>query len=137
MTRAILLALGAMPFLCAAERPDFTGNWRQEGGQGGTITITQSEEELSISSKAGAGTEVKCALRGQSCKAIVDGERVSVSYWFNGPMLVEMATGGKQKDRAVKTRRKLAEDGQTMEVEVMPIAPPGKAEKLTFVKTHP
>lgn len=136
MHRGMLLVLGALPLLLAADRPDLSGTWRLEGNEAETLVITQSQDEVSISNKAAAGTVVKCGMSGKACDGTIDGEKVSVSYWFNGPTLVEMATGGKRKDRVVKTRRSLSSDGQKMEVEVIPIAPVGKSEKLTYLKSQ-
>ncbi|MBL8209848.1 MAG: hypothetical protein JNK87_04020 [Bryobacterales bacterium] len=137
MRRGMLLVLGVLPLLVAADRPDLSGTWRLEGNDAETLIIAQTDDQVAIASKSPAATEVKCGVSGKACDGTIGGEKVSVSYWFNGPMLVEMATGGKRKDRVVKTRRSLSSDGQKMEVEVIPIAPVGKSEKLTYVKAQP
>lgn len=33
-----------------------------------------------------------CNTMGKECEATLDGERVKVSYYYNGPMLVEMVS---------------------------------------------
>ena len=44
--------------------------------------------------------------------------------WFNGPKLVEMETRGSE----IIKRRFQAEEGDMVEVEVIPIVPSGKTE---------
>jgi hypothetical protein len=49
--------------------------------------------------------------------------------WFNGPKLVELETKGKE---VVKRRFAVAGEGDTLEIEVIPIEPAGKTETLRF-----
>ena len=51
--------------------------------------------------------------------------------WHNGPMLVLMETRG---NAVIKKRLKLSDDGQTLSLEVIHIAPKeDKGESFTFV----
>ena len=52
--------------------------------------------------------------------------------YYNGPTLIETDVMGHEKDRVVKKRIKLGEDGKTMEVEVQYINPKGDTERLVF-----
>jgi hypothetical protein len=45
--------------------------------------------------------------------------------WFNGPKLVELETRGAQ---VVKRRFSITGDGDTMDLETIPIVPTGKSE---------
>jgi hypothetical protein len=138
--RLLLLTISAVAFhgvAVAAEKPDFSGSWRLDGAerQPAAITIQQSGTELNITSADGPESkiEVACTTMGKQCDGRVAGEDVKVSYWFNGPALIEMAIKG--KDWVTETRRRLSEDGQKMFVEIIPIVPAGKSpEKLVFVR---
>lgn len=121
----------------AADKPDFSGTWRQEtpaGEPAPVLEIKQSDTEFRVSTAAGQpnASEVTCNMVGKQCQALIDGEKVAVSYWFNGPTLIEMAIEGKNNDRVTETRRTLSEDGRTMLVEVIPIVPAGDSRKVVF-----
>ena len=139
--RIILLAAVVL-VLCvsalAADKPDFSGTWRADtaGSAGEPLIIEQNGDELTIrcgdSGPAGK-TDVACNTMGKECKGTLGGDSVSVSYWYNGPALIEMAIEGKNRDRVTETRRRLSEDGQKMLVEVITIVPTGKdIEKLVL-----
>jgi hypothetical protein len=53
----------------------------------------------------------------------------TVSLWQNGPKLVELRTRG---DRVTKRRFTLADKGSTLDVEVLPISPPGETQTLAY-----
>jgi hypothetical protein len=127
---ALSLAFLSGFLLQAADKPNFTGTWRLEGGESqSSLTIKQSEGDIQVSagSEADSATQVNCNTMGRECEAQVGGEEVKVTYYYNGPMLVEMVYGGKNGDRVTKTRRTLSADGAKMLVEVVPMAPAGKA----------
>jgi hypothetical protein len=102
------------------------------------ITIVQNESEIRISDAAATTNNrsvITCNTVGKQCDATLGGEPVKVSYWFNGPALVEMLYLGKDNDKVVKTKRSLSEDGQKMIVESIQIVPPGKSPaKAVFVR---
>lgn len=52
-----------------------------------------------------------------------------MSLWFNGPKLVELETRGTE---IVKRRFSIAGDGDTMDLETIPIFPSGKIETAHF-----
>ena len=128
----------------AADKPDLSGTWRLEGeshlveGVLPAITIVQKESELHVadaSAKTNNKNAIDCNTVGKQCEAKLDGEPVKVSYWFNGPVLVEMLSFGKDGDRVIKTKRSLSDDGQKMTVEVIQIVPTGKPPvKAVFVR---
>jgi hypothetical protein len=54
--------------------------------------------------------------------------------WFNGPKLVELETSGTQ---VVKRRFSITGNGDTMDLEAIPIAPVGKVETSHFKGVSP
>jgi hypothetical protein len=139
IVQALITAAISTVVLAAAEKPNFSGTWRMEPGNSESaplLKIEQNDSELKISSAAEKEkTELTCNTVGKECEGTMHGEHVRVSYWYNGPMLVQMVFEGKDNDRVTETRRRLSEDGQKMTVEVIPIVPAGKsADKLVFVK---
>lgn len=138
----VLLALTAM-VLAASEKPDFSGKWRaeapaQDDALTTTLTIQQTGGELRITSgpEHKQVTDVTCNTVGKECEGRLNGQPVKVTYWYNGPTLVEMAVGNDAKDSPVtKVRRTLADNGQKMKVEVMPIVPAGQPTRtLVYVR---
>ena len=140
----IALPLLAYSTLAAADKPNLSGTWRLEQGSQvvdgilPAITIVQKESELHVSdasAKPDSGSVIKCNTVGKQCEAKLGGDPIKVSYWFNGPVLVEMLSFGKDGDRVVKTRRSLSEDGKKMTVEMIQIVPAGRAAvKAVFVR---
>ena len=121
-----------------ADKPDFSGTWRAEGAADqAVITIQQDGTELNMNSAGDSDlkTAVTCNTMGKQCEAKVSGDAVKVSYWFNGPALIEMSVQGKNGQRVTETRRQLSDDGRKMTVEVIQIAPAGKdAQKFVFIR---
>ena len=62
------------------------------------------------------------------------GRKSRISMWFNGPKLVEMETKGSQ---VVKRRFSITGDGDTLDLETIPIAPAGKVETSHFKRVSP
>ena len=128
----------------AADKPNFSGAWHLDGesqlpdGILTAINIVQNESNLRMSD-ASAETNnknvINCTTTGKQCDAMLEGRPVRVSYWYNGPVLVEMLYLGKDNERVVKTRRSLSDDGHRMTVEMIQIVPPGKSPaKAVFVR---
>lgn len=135
---SVLVLIGCAGLLAyqPSERPDLSGTWRLESssGQDESWKIEQKADEvriLRLNSAGKATTEITCGTKGVECPAKIDGDKAKVSYYFNGAALVELVWKGKD---VTKTRRSLSPDGSKLMVEVMPMSPPGSAEKLTFVK---
>jgi hypothetical protein len=122
----------------AAEKPDFTGTWRLDGSpdQSSIVVIEQNDGDIHIVSKSKEDpTEIKCDTLGKECEGSLSGEPVTVRYWYNGPMLVQMAFEGKNNKNVTETRRTLSEDGTRMTVEVVQVVPMGKSpQHFVFVK---
>jgi hypothetical protein len=79
--------------------------------------------------------EIRCATDGHDCKVKDEGRSVTVNFYYNGPVLVELESEGQNHDSVVKKRLHLSPDGSTLTVDVVHIAPEGKQpEKLVLKK---
>ena len=134
----IALGLGAA---AAADRPDLNGVWQLSNSAGAeskfkseTLTIHQGDDTVQITEDRTArnGKEMKddiqCNTSGQECK--LKTERVSLYY--NGQRLVMLET---QRDIVTKKRFTTSEDGKTLNLEVIHIAPGAqRTETFTYTK---
>jgi len=123
------LALLALP-LAAQDRPNLSGTWQFDSAKselhtvrvaGATWVINEDDSSIKIvESEDGASKKVefKCTTDGKECK--VSGAKGTASFWYNGPMLVEMETMG---DHVVRYRMKLSDDGKTLTVDTTSIVP--------------
>jgi hypothetical protein len=84
-----------------------------------SIQITESEDGASKK------IELKCTTDGKECK--ISGNKATASFWYNGPMLVEMESKG---DRVMRYRMKLSDDGKTLTVDTTSIVPKGTQDDL-------
>src|ERR1044071_2563996 len=130
--RALIVAAIVAVSAAAAspsDKPDFSGTWRlsdsaaSDAENSAPLSISQDGDNIKVvqqNADAARKTEISCNTRGKDCQATVDGNKVKVAYWYNGPTLVEMCYEG---DHVTKTRRTLSPDGKTMTVEVLSIVP--------------
>ena len=94
--------------------------------KGDTLQVTHSLGDKKL-------IEFECPTTGSECQVKDSGKNAKVSMWFNGPKLVELETEGKD---VVKRRFAVAESGDSLELEVIPIQPDGKTETLRFRRVH-
>jgi hypothetical protein len=81
-------------------------------------------------------SEFTCGTMGRDC-AMQDGkEKANVSVYYNGPLLVILKTHGRKDSVAEKQRLSLSPAGDSLTVEVMPIEPEGRPEKLVLSKAR-
>jgi hypothetical protein len=137
----LALALFAFPG-AAQDHPNLAGTWQFEASKSeqystklanatwvieeGDNTIHFTETESGNTKK----TELKCSTDGKDCN--LTGEKAKASFWYNGPMLVEMETRG---DHVNRYRMKLSDDSKTLTVELSSIVPRNdKADVLVFHK---
>jgi hypothetical protein len=125
------VAVVALP-LAAQDRPNLSGTWQFDSSKselhtvratGGTWVIHEDADTGSIqitesADEAGKKVELKCTTDGKECK--VSGDKATASFWYNGPLLVEMETKG---DHVVRYRMKLSDDGKTLTVSSTTIVP--------------
>jgi hypothetical protein len=110
------------------DRPDFSGTWQFDSSKselhsvnvaGATWVINEGENSIQITeSDAGKKIELKCTTDGKECK--ISGAKASASFWYNGPMLVEMESRG---EHVTRYRLKLSADGKTLTVATTSIVP--------------
>jgi hypothetical protein len=131
---ATLLACSALAVLslplAGQDRPNLSGTWQFDGSKselhtvkvsGATWVINEDDSTIQITeSEDGASKriELKCTTDGKECK--VTGDKGTASFWYNGPMLVEMENKG---DHVMRYRMKLSEDGKTLTVDTTSIVP--------------
>jgi len=130
---ATLLACSALALclpLAGQDRPNLSGTWQFDSSKseihsvrvgGATWVIDEDDSSIKITeSEDGAAKkiELKCSTDGKECKVI--GDKASASFWYNGPMLVEMETKG---DHVTRYRMKLSDDGKTLTVDTTSIVP--------------
>jgi hypothetical protein len=122
----IAVVAGTLP---AQERPNFSGKWKAEANAGESVEILQDEDSIRL---AVAGQpEIACNTMGKDCDVKLGGKPAKVSFYFNGPMLVEFRTEG---ERVTKIRRKLSEDGTRLTMEIMPLSPSGKTREVIWIR---
>ena len=115
-------------------RAKLMGQWQQTDGSGetkSTWALDGSGDSIHVVKSAGSQTlaEFECNTVGKECAVEDAGRRSKVSMWFNGPKLVELETRGAE---IVKRRFIITGDGDTMDLETIPIAPSGKVETAHF-----
>ena len=131
---ATLLACSALAFvslpLAGQDRPNLSGTWQFDSSKseihdakvaGATWVINEDDSSIQITeSEEGASkkTELKCTTDGKECK--ISGNKATASFWYNGPLLVEMENKG---DHVMRYRMKLSDDGKTLTVDTTSIVP--------------
>ena len=113
----------------AQDKPNFTGTWQLDGSKSefhnvkladATWSIQEGDNSIHITESEGGKSkklELKCTTDGKDCEA---SDKAKASFWFNGPLLVEMETRG---DHVIRYRFKISEDGKSLRVELTHIVP--------------
>ena len=131
--------------ICAQSsgRPDLNGTWQLDPSQselhshvppGLTWLIEQNGDSIHLVERVGDKNvgDFSCVADGKDCKAKDHGHGVNVSFYYNGPVLVELETMGQN---AVLKRRFHSSSSGVLTVEVIHVAPEGKEpEKLVLAK---
>ncbi len=119
----------------ATQRDKLTGSWRVDNpnanaSEPSNWVLQPSTEGVHMAASNGAKPlmEFDCKMA-QECEIKDAGHRAKVMIYFNGPKLIETETMG---SRIVKRRFTVTGDGNTMELEVIPIEPQGKPETVVF-----
>lgn len=116
-----------------SDRSKLAGTWESATpGKGGPEAWVIEEDDSGLRIKhtdSGKVTEFACDRGKRDCEVKGDARKLQVSTWFNGPMLVQLETRGSD---VVKRRFVVQSQDDLMEVEVMPLVPPGKTEVLRF-----
>lgn len=132
---AVILSAGVTAFADdTASRSKLIGNWSAQTphaawafdqGTGG-LKVVHSEGNDRVS-------EFECNTSGRECKIKDAGKAATVSMWFSGPKLVQMETRGSD---VVKRRFSVIGEGDTLELEIIPVVPAGKPETLQFKRVQ-
>jgi|SRR5579864_5591954 len=135
------LALFALPG-AAQDHPNLAGTWQLDASKSeqnntriasATWVIEEGDNSIHISETENGNSkkiELKCSTDGKDCD--IPGAKAKASFWYNGPMLVEMETRG---DHVNRYRMKLSGDAKTLTVEENSIVPRNdKADVLVFQK---
>lgn len=99
-----------------------SGRWTIEDKGNDVFKLTQTRGDQKI-------TEFECTTTGHECEVKESGKPVKISMWFNGGKLVQLETKGRD---VIKRGFSVAEPGNILEVEVIPIVPEGKPEKIHY-----
>jgi len=124
-----VLEVLALP-LAGQDRPNLAGTWQFDSSKselhgvtvaGATWVINEDESSIQITEGqdgAKKKIELKCTTDGKECK--ISGEKATASFWYNGPVLVEMETKG---EHLTRYRMNLSADGKTLTVDLRSIVP--------------
>jgi hypothetical protein len=134
VTMGILLSGGLALAQDDSVRAMLMGKWEQSDGEHEAKTTwilesTGSSIHVSNSSDQQVVAEFDCNTMGKECAIKHAGHASKVSFYFNGPKLVELETMGSQ---VVKRRFTVTSDGDAMELETIPIVPGGSTETTHF-----
>ena len=119
------------------DRPNLAGKWqidpaRSEGGGGATLSIEARDDDslhYVLQSHNGGTAEFDCTTDGRECAMTDGGRKAKVSLWYSGDSLMVMETRGSSV-----VKRKLTVTGSMLQMDVIPIVPQGKPDKLVFNK---
>jgi hypothetical protein len=142
----------SITILCACgyaqdDKPDLTGKWQLDASKSDmqvnrlsdlTLVIAEQDGKININQdeKTADGKERKvtynCATNGSECSVPETGAKAS--FWFNGPMLVNMETE-KKGGSVIRERMKLSPDAKQLTVEISSLVPASdKVDKLVLMK---
>lgn len=134
----MLVFCGALFGDDAADRAKLAGTWQLQSGSdkdGSVWTLEAKEDAIHIvrAQNNQKLAEFDCNTLGKDCDVNDGGHRVKVSLYYNGPKLIEFETRG---SNVTKLRFGVTGQGDTMEVEEMPMSPAGSTEVLQFKRVQ-
>jgi hypothetical protein len=114
-------------------RAKLTGSWKIDSGDAKTASgwvLQPIADGMHISGSNGekVAVEFDCQMA-KECQIKDAGHHAKVMMYFNGAKLIETETIG---SRVVKRRFTVTGNGDTMEVETIPVEPEGKPETAVF-----
>jgi hypothetical protein len=130
----------------APARPDLNGSWRLDPALSevhthvtGDLTwqIEQDDNSIHLIQRAQEkkADDIRCATDGHDCKIKDEGHNAIVSFYYNGPVLVELESEGQNRDTVIKKRMQVSSDGSKLTVEVIYVVPTGRQpEKLVLTR---
>jgi hypothetical protein len=131
-----LIALVFAAFALAdaqADRAQLMGTWQSDGNEGTKTswTLQETGETIHMVNASDAQTveNFECNTDGKECSIKHGGHPSKVSIWFNGSKMVELETTGGQ---VVKRRFSITGNGESMELETIPVSAGGSTEVTKF-----
>jgi hypothetical protein len=130
--------------LAGQDRPNLSGTWQFDSsksqlhtltGASATWVINEDESSIQITeSEYGASKkmELKCTTDGKVCK-ISGAKATTASFWYNGPMLVEVESKG---EHVTRYRMNLSADGNTLTVDTTSIVPQSTQDDVLVFQKH-
>ena len=152
MLSRYLLLIASLSFAVAIwgdsmERPNLNGSWHLQPSQCElhshfpaelTWQIEQGDNSIHLVQRTQErkdADDIRCATDGKDCRVKEEGHSAFVSFYYNGPVLVELESEGQNRDTVVKKRMHVSDDGSTLTVEVIHVLPTGRLpEKLVLTK---
>lgn len=134
MIAAVALVLSASALADDGDMRDkLIGSWKGDAASSKdamAYTLEWSDDGMKISRTTGSKTVAQfyCKMATE-CEIKDSGRSAKVTLYFNGPKLVENETIG---SHVVRRRFTVTGDGNTLELETIPIEPEGKTETATF-----
>jgi len=130
-------------------RPDLSGVWRLEPSQSEihsrvpselTWQIEQTDDAIHLIQREADNKnadEWRCNTDGKDCKVKDEGRKVVISFYYNGPVLVELESEGSNHDNVTKKRISLSKDGNMITVDVIHLMPQGKPPEKLVLSRQP
>jgi hypothetical protein len=118
-------------------REKLAGKWQQSEGNGepaSTWTLERMGDSIHVVNSNPTKTieDFDCNTDGKECSVKNAGHKSKVSLWFNGAALIELETTG---DHVVKRRFTVTGNGDTMDLETIPIVPGGQPDTAHFKRS--
>jgi hypothetical protein len=110
-----------------------SGTWVDQSNAGSKIVLLEKGDKIQVREMDGDRVlgDYTCNLSGSQCVVKEDGRSVNVMIYYNGSKLVEIKERGNDVE---KRRFTLADDGKTMQVELIPLSGEGKTIRRTYQK---
>jgi hypothetical protein len=130
-----VLAVGALGQSNATSGA-LSGVWVSSSDSAMKLTLDAKDNQIHFQETNGGKLVIDytCPTSGQECQAKEDGHTEKVMVYFNGPKLVELTERGSEVD---KRRFELSPDGNTMQLEIIPLSSSGKTETMKFQRETP
>ena len=143
----ILLFGGIAAIGADQDKPNLSGTWKLDRAR--TSGAAASQDLVLVIEETGGNIHIKetrghnpkddvseftCGTLGDQCAMRDGGDKAEVSAYYNGPLLVVLKTHGRKGSTVEKQRLSLSPAGDSLILELMPIQPEGKTEKLVLSK---
>ncbi len=127
----VLLAIGPIALADdASDRAKLTGTWQaQDGNTNWTVEAKNDAIHITQSENGQKVLEFECNTNGKECEVNDNGHKGKVSVYYNGPKLVALESRGSD---IIRRRFTITTGKDTLQVELIPVAPAGKAETAEF-----